>query len=1103
MNQWFPKLLVRVAVSLALVRLAVDGALSPGLSSAEREFVQLAAPMLKQFCFECHGDKKTKAQINLERMASDPKLTAQFKTWEKVILMLAQNEMPPDEKPQPSDSERKQLITTVRNALDKFIQEQAGDPGRIALRRLTSAEYAYTIRDLTGLDLGLEHALMSDAVGGEGFSNVGDVQFIQESALERYLEAAKTVAAHAVIGAGPLQFYRDPGKTGQELFAINRIKEIYRQHGFRTGAGEGAVAFGLDFYPKAFYATWRFRHRRELGLAEVTLAELAKEEGLSVRALEHIWSVLNDPALSFPASEIASAWRNLPVPVANQPKWSEQARVRCNELYKFLRDWQSTLASNSGNDEEAPVLSEDSFRPSLKNSFRAMLSWPKGATNTAIELSIKAASGASTKGPIVIWRQPRVRFRQGFGFRRNQPGRPLKEVISPMAAEMPKFGQGLNGALIETNDFITAGSAQIRIALPVPAGATQGDLTVEAELAVEYGDDCLVRCVISSEVGEGVTAAASGTVSALLANPQSAETASWKAGVVEFARKLPQVSHREPAPADRDPIPAPYDNSYNNPERNEFHYVIKYHRDDRFLTEHILDDATRASLDQAWTDLLTSFDYHNNFLRFVVKKRRLDLGDGGNVANLAQDWIKGLPEEPRAIVMRLHEQYASAQRDIKAAERAHIEDALRLAQSAWRRPLSEPEKNGLRAFYANLRDETKIEHAEALRTLLVRILVAPAFLYRVETPGTDNVREVRPTRAPLCDWELGSRLSYFLWSSMPDSELSRAAAAGELRNPAELERQARRMLRDPKARRFATEFFGQWMGFYRFDDYRGIDSGRFAEFTDALKAGLYDEAISFFEYIVREDRPVQEILFADYTFLNRGLAQHYRIDADGISTNGLARVEGVDKFHRGGLLGLGAVLAVTSAPLRTSAVKRGDWLLRRVIGTPVPPPPGDAGSIPPDDVLADGRTVRQRLEAHRSDASCVNCHSRIDPLGFALENFDPIGRWRDKYRDGQQIETTGTLHDGAEISGLEGLYRYLRTQESAIHRTLCVKLMGYALGRGEVISDKPLVDQMTSSLKTDSRFSSLINQIVASTQFRFRRSGDAETEGLTDKDSSR
>lgn len=255
---------------------------------------------------------------------------------------------------------------------------------------------------------------------------------------------------------------------------------------------------------------------------------------------------------------------------------------------------------------------------------------------------------------------------------------------------------------------------------------------------------------------------------------------------------------------------------------------------------------------------------------------------------------------------------------------------------------------------------------------------------------------------------------------MPDSELSRAAAAGELRNPAELERQARRMLRDPKARRFATEFFGQWMGFYRFDDYRGIDSGRFAEFTDALKAGLYDEAISFFEYIVREDRPVQEILFADYTFLNRGLAQHYRIDADGISTNGLARVEGVDKFHRGGLLGLGAVLAVTSAPLRTSAVKRGDWLLRRVIGTPVPPPPGDAGSIPPDDVLADGRTVRQRLEAHRSDASCVNCHSRIDPLGFALENFDPIGRWRDKYRDGQQIETTGTLHDGAEISGLEG-----------------------------------------------------------------------------------
>ena len=180
--------------------------------------------------------------------------------------------------------------------------------------------------------------------------------------------------------------------------------------------------------------------------------------------------------------------------------------------------------------------------------------------------------------------------------------------------------------------------------------------------------------------------------------------------MVEFARKLPQVSHREPAPADRDPIPAPYDNSYNNAERNDFHYVIKYHRDDRFLTEHMLDDATRASLDQAWTDLLSSFEYHNTFLRFVVRKFKLDLEEGRSIPNLSEDWIDGLPEEPRRFVKWLHEDYAAAQRALKAAQPGQVDDAIRLAELAWRRPLSEQEKFRLRSFYANLRDGSKLEH---------------------------------------------------------------------------------------------------------------------------------------------------------------------------------------------------------------------------------------------------------------------------------------------------------------------------------------------------------------------------------------------------------
>ena len=187
-------------------------------------------------------------------------------------------------------------------------------------------------------------------------------------------------------------------------------------------------------------------------------------------------------------------------------------------------------------------------------------------------------------------------------------------------------------------------------------------------------------------------------------------------------------------------------------------------------------------------------------------------------------------------------------------------------------------------------------------------------------------------------------------------------------------------------------------------------------------------------------------------------------------------------------MGLGAVLTVTSAPLRTSPVKRGDWVLRRIMGTPVPPPPADAGSLPGEDVLADGLTVRARLEAHRSDASCLNCHSRIDPLGFALEQYDTLGRWRETYRDGQTIQTSGKLYDDSLISGTDGLRAHLKKQEHLFQRTLCTKLVGYALGRRESISDVQLIEQLMVGISDDDRFSALVERLVHSRQFRYRRS---------------
>jgi len=412
------------------------------------------------------------------------------------------------------------------------------------------------------------------------------------------------------------------------------------------------------------------------------------------------------------------------------------------------------------------------------------------------------------------------------------------------------------------------------------------------------------------------------------------------------------------------------------------------------------------------------------------------------------------------------------------ARPGHLGDALTFASRAWRRPLTVEEKAGLRAFYQRSRAVNHLDHDAAIRALIARVLVSPAFVYRLETgvPGPER---------PLTSWELASRMSFFLWSSIPDAELRRAAAAGELNDPAKLARQVKRMTADPKARRFATEFFGQWLGFYHFDQYRGVDTGRFPEFTEDVKSAMYDEAISTFEHIVRRDRPVREILAGDYTFLNQPLAKFYGIERTVASPDRLELVEGANALNRGGALRLGAVLTSTSAPLRTSPVKRGDWILRRILGTPTPPPPADAGTIPADDRTFKGLTLRERLAEHKRNATCANCHLRIDPLGFPLESFDAVGRFRDTYADGKPVDVTGEFADKTTVAGVAGLLAYLQQNEKQVMTTLSKKMIGYALGRTVRGSDRGLIEAMTRA-GGNATIADLAATIVTSRQFRNR-----------------
>src|SRR4051794_32249820 len=266
-----------------------------------------AAPPLatfRQYCFQCHSNAAAMGGIRLETLASHPPDAANFQQWQRVAAALEQARMPPKGMPPVPETQRTQVAAAIRTQLNAYVKLHDGEPGRVTVRRLTSGEYGYAVRDLTGIDIDTGIDAASDSVGGEGFTNFGDVQFMQDANLEHYLAAAKRIADHAVIGSGPLEFFADPGKTGFELSAVTRIKDIYAQHGFRTVSGEGGVSYGLEKYGKVFYTAWRYQHRAALGEPNVTLEAIAAREGVSLRFAQHVWTTLHSATLQYPATDV-------------------------------------------------------------------------------------------------------------------------------------------------------------------------------------------------------------------------------------------------------------------------------------------------------------------------------------------------------------------------------------------------------------------------------------------------------------------------------------------------------------------------------------------------------------------------------------------------------------------------------------------------------------------------------------------------------------------------------------------------------------------------------------------------------------------------------
>jgi mono/diheme cytochrome c family protein len=395
-----------------------------------------------------------------------------------------------------------------------------------------------------------------------------------------------------------------------------------------------------------------------------------------------------------------------------------------------------------------------------------------------------------------------------------------------------------------------------------------------------------------------------------------------------------------------------------------------------------------------------------------------------------------------------------------------------LAHRAYRRPVTKEEIPLLMAPYRSGHDRGGFENG--IRLALQRILVSPDFLFRVEMdpPGLPSGSAYR-----ISDVELASRLSFFLWSSGPDDELLGAAERGKLRDRVVLDRQVARMLADPRANTLVSNFVGQWL-YLRNIDAVLPDPSAFPDFDENLRAALRKETELFFQSAIREDRSLLDLLNADYTFLNERLARHYGIS--GIHGTEFRRVT-LTNDERKGLLGKGSVLTVTSYPNRTSPTLRGKFILENLLGSPPPPPPPNVPSLK-EDKDASQLTMRQRMEQHRANPVCASCHARMDPLGFALENFDGLGRWR------PGVDASGVLPDGTKINGPIGLRQVLLDRKDQFVTTATERLLTYALGRGVEPFDMPAVRTIVrNSATTNYRWSSLITGIVNSVPFQMRR----------------
>ena len=1032
---------------------------------------------LNQYCVSCHGPEEDKGGIDLSQLNQQPPAESRY-LMELVHEQLQDDLMPPAKAPQPDPIKRETLVKWLEEQLALLDGFLPNDPGVVVMPRLTRTEFENVMRDLTGVEMDLKSRLPPDYSAGEGFLNVGEAQSTTDAVIEKYLAATRHALSHVRISPvtglvwHPLSLPEIHDLAGQRrdlmeawvnlhVAAFERQVHTISEH-LKTEAGMVAGAY--------LHAAWRYQHRDALDKANWSLTDFAEqfEPAISGAVLEGWWAFLSDPASDSQLLEtLKQGWRELPEPHQISEAQLKQRLMQLDEFagayHRLFRKFQQESRTTS-------IEQEVRYGEEGRSAEFVI-----DCSETSILHLVTTPHLTEHEGNAAEWTGGTLFL---------SDGRELDWKESATITDLS--GQPAARAVTQDSNTIRVPAPSV-IRVVLPDGTDRFDIT---GVAMAGEDVAGVQMYVSEEAPTPQQLVIiPGRMALFGGGKESASYQNYKKAVEELGG-LTFRPRNFPALAAFRGFDKRYESYldfsiYKKTERTETaDFSEEEKRIDRLrpftLTAGALRDHMNADERQEMLSVKKRFLHesgipHSKLYRYLKKQGMNEEEEGA--------WPN--PRQQKALMRDAagRDLWADVQQEEgKLAEQAR-ELILTFAERAWS---FEPKAEQL-AVLMQLYHQAKRQgfpFDAAVKRPMQAVLLAPYFLYRL--PPADMVSQ--DAVRDLTGEEFARRLSFFLWSSIPDEELLEKARSGALFNEDELRAQIARMLSDERSQSLIKDFAGVWLGFSNFPEDADPDRELFPTFDKELQQAMQQETELFFTYLFQENRPLLEMLSADYTFLNERLADHY--DIKGVEGKEFRRVA-TKGYPRGGVLTQGSLLTLKSKRLRTSPIMRGEWILTSVLGVPIPEPP----NVPPiseEEVNEEGLTIIEQLQAHRDSPACQSCHDRIDPPGIVLESFDPIGRWREHYQNGERIQTGATFQNAKGttiLKSIEDLKQHLTHAEAErfSHQTTR-KMLAYALGRSLIASDHGRIDTIVKALEQhDYHLQELIYQIVTSPQFRLRR----------------